>query len=428
MHTQARAATVGGVTKAIVILLLIWIAGVACISLSGSSDDDGSIAESGPTSVVEQEPPAVSVERSTPPADPKPQTEARQETSYAFKVKRTKIGPKGLHMRLDTDLPDNAHVRVTVTRVYTATSDGRTDKYSQEYFSEDGEVSQWREIRIVPLDADDWITRLLDHQSDMAKLSREMAFEIEEIDTEIEISAWAFANTSGARFGRREWPDVNARLRGTESVASDELVTRFDLLGAERVPRKSSSVGWDSLEYGLSYKLLGPQTPLMEGAGAQSVDDLVHFLMPAGTVVRVEAVTRVGGNFWYNVSLPGYRGQEGWINSVALIRDGALLLPVTGAPTQGEGQPYRASGSTIDYRSEIMDSVVDPCLLAIYRKMDLNLAISDSEVVDGAKRLMPPGQIDTMIENLTELVKGESLSARTVLYNASKQGCISGGI
>ena len=286
-------------------------------------------------------------------ADQAPQVQAEPvgEVEYKFEINWIKIGPEGIHLRLDTDLPDNAEVIVSVIRTYTATSAGNTDSYSQDYFTERGEVAQWRETRIIPLDADDWKQKLSEHQFAMARLGSAMAFEVEDVNRNIEISARSFAHKSGARFGQREYASMLERVKNVESVAEHLVETRWDLAGSADIQQRSKVVAWDGLEYGQSYQLLGKRTPLMQGTVAQSVEDLQHVLMPAGTVVQVEAVTRINGNFWYHVSLPDHAGTEGWINSVALRNDGAMRL-------SGAAPRIASSAAPVDYRSEIINKHV----------------------------------------------------------------------
>ena len=279
------------------------------------------------------------------------QAEPSGDVRYKFEIDWVKIGPEGIHLRLDTDLPDNAEVLMSVIRTYTATTAGKTGSYSQDYFTEHGEVAQWRETRIVPLDADDWKQKLSEHQFAMARLGSAMAFEVEDVNRNIEISARAFAHKSGSRFGRREYASLLERVKNVESVAEHRVVTRWDLAGSADIQQRSKFVSWDGLEYGQSYQLLGERTPLMQGTVAQSVEGLQHVLIPAGTVVQVEAVTRINGNFWYHVTLPDHAGTEGWINSVALRNDGATRL-------SGVAPSIASSAAPVDYRSEIVNKHV----------------------------------------------------------------------
>ena len=107
----------------------------------------------------------------------------------------------GITLAIDTTLPDNAEIRISASRTYRATSDGKTDTYSHEYFREDGQVSQWRILRQVPTDDAVWVEELRAHMDEMAKLGTEMAFEIDNIDSHIEVTAYAYSHKSGERFG-----------------------------------------------------------------------------------------------------------------------------------------------------------------------------------------------------------------------------------
>ena len=191
------------------------------------------------------------------------------------------------------------------------------------------------------------------------------------------------------------------------------------------IQRHSTVVPWDSLEYSHTYQLLGERTPLMKGMMVESLEDLRHVVLPAGTVIEVEEITRRGAFFFYHVSLPNNAGLEGWINSVALINDGVLLLSGVAPRIDSPG----ASETSIDYRSEIIDAVMDPCILAIYKRMGgVFDTLTDSEILGFAKLSMSPGQLEAMIEDLILNVTGESLEVRNVLYGYGKQICIDAGI
>ena len=190
------------------------------------------------------------------------------------------------------------------------------------------------------------------------------------------------------------------------------------------IPRRSAIVPWDSLEYGHTYQLLRERTPLMKGLTAESLEDLRHVALPAGTVIEVEEITRRGAFFFYHVSLPNDAGIEGWINSVALIKDGVLLLSKVAPRIDNSG----VSETSIDYRSEIIDAVINPCILATYKRIgDMYATMTDMQILGFAKLSMPPGQLEAMIEDMIPDVTGESLEVRNVFYEHGRQTCIDAG-
>ena len=237
-----------------------------------------------------------------------------------FNLKWTKADQAGVTLFIDSDLPDNASVMVSVTRVYTATSDGKQDRYSGEYFSEEGTLSQWREPRRITIDSELWVADLIKHQASMARLGPTMAFDIDEIDNYLDVDANVYANKTGPRFGP-------GRLGNIEHIAKSEIRIPHNLLTTVPIPKRSMIVSWDKLELRHTYRLLGKETPLMPALHATSLDDLgsVRYL-PSGTVIKVGSITRQSGYFWYQVTLVENPGVTGWINSSALRQDGAYRI------------------------------------------------------------------------------------------------------
>ncbi|MCY4353264.1 MAG: hypothetical protein OXC09_00515 [Truepera sp.] len=222
--------------------------------------------------------------------------------SVTFDLKWTSTDNESIELFIQSDLPDEAEVRVTVRRIYTRIGDPPGVTYSIPHFREDGTLEQWREPRRVPADPEVWKAELLSHQAEMGRIGAAWAFEIADIDSDIELTAYAFANKT--------------------VVARSEIEVRLPLITAEPIHKRSTLVGFDNLAYGEVYRLLGDRTPLMPKLQAETWADLEYTPLPAGTLIRVEAITRRSGDFWYQVSLPEHPGYVGWINSIALMRTG----------------------------------------------------------------------------------------------------------
>ena len=339
---------------------------------------------------------------------------------YEFELSWSKADARYIYITLNTDLPDHAEVRFSVSRIYAATKEDGTDTYSHDYSNEDGEVGQWREAR---LNADDqaWKDSLRAHQDKMAKLGSDMAFEIDSIDQHIEVTAYAFAHKSGDRFGRREYPDFLAKIKGMERVGESELRIRRPLMGSGDVPKRSMQVAGRELEMGETYRLLGAKTPLMpslEAKGWDNIAGMVYLL--EGEVITVIGMTLQSGDPWYLVSLPGRGGREGWINSIALLADGAYRLPEHGLSTQA------AADQPPDYRQEVMTHVFDPCLLAYVEKLGLGAGMTDSAKIATVKKAFQPAQLERMADDLTTSVQGEDVAMRMIFYTVGKAKCIEG--
>ena len=226
-----------------------------------------------------------------------------------------------LTVHIESNLPDNAEVVVEVDRTYTEV--GVSDTYSLVHFRERGTLGQWREPRQVSIDPEVWKAELMAHQKDMALMGAPFAFEIDDVDADIEITAHVYAHKTGERYGAREYESFVEMLDGTELVAESEIQMRFSLMTAEPIPKRSRFVAYDNLVPGETYRLLRDQVPLMYKLTATKIEDLQHALLPIGTLIEVSGSSSRAGDLWYWVSFPQYpEEQGGWINSMILISDG----------------------------------------------------------------------------------------------------------
>lgn len=344
---------------------------------------------------------------------------AQSAEPYKFDLAWTKAEARYIYITIDTDLPDHAEVRLTVSRIYKATSADGTDTYSHNYSSEEGQVGQWREARIITDDAA-WKRGLIAHQDKMAMIGADMAFEIDSIDQHIDVTASAFAHKSGERFGRREYPDLLARIKGMERVGASEIRVRRPLIGSGDIPKRSMRVAGRDLEMGESYRLLGAKTPLMPSPQAKGWDDISGMVyLSEGEVISVIGMMSQSGDPWYHVSVPARGGREGWINSIALLADGAYRL--------SDSPLAQASADQLpDYRQEAMTHVIDPCLLTFVDKLGLGAGMTDSGKLATAKKAFQPAQLERMADELTASVLGEDLATRMVFYAVGKARCIEG--
>ena len=257
---------------------------------------------------------------------------AEINTEELFDIRWDRADQHGITLAIDTTLPNNAEVSVSVRRLYEATMGGKTDTYSHEYFEEKGQVSQWRVLRNIPTDDAKWKRELKAEQDKLALLGADMAFEIDSIDSHIEVTAYAYAHKSGERFGAREYATLTDQVKDIELVGKSEVRAMRPLMNSGDIPKRSMLVSWDALEIGHSYQLLRENTPLMDlPKPGSSVKDTLETLgktlyLPAGTIVHVEGMAGESGSRWYTVTLPQHPGRDGWINSKALMVDGAYRL------------------------------------------------------------------------------------------------------
>ena len=123
-----------------------------------------------------------------------------------------------LLLAVDTDLPDEGELAVSVSRAYQEVGDDAD--YARDYLSVFEPVSQWREPRRIALDAGAWRAGLAAHQRRMAEIAaaeREagvpaeetVAFEVAGIADDVQIRAVLHLNQDDPRFGGRGNPNLS---------------------------------------------------------------------------------------------------------------------------------------------------------------------------------------------------------------------------
>ena len=244
-----------------------------------------------------------------------------------FALKWSDTDPHGISVQIDTTLPDNAEVRVSLSRAYDATSAGKRDTYSQDYFQEEGSVSDWRDPRRISVNDDTWVAELKADQDRMAKISADMAFEVDSVDPHIEITAYVYAHKSGERYGAREYDSLIDKVRDTELVGKSEIRIVRPMANVATVQGRSTKVAGNALEVHEAYRLVGERVPLMPSHSGGTLDDIADMkILPAGTIILVIEVVQQRSHPWYHVVVPT-SWQQGWINSIALLREGVERLP-----------------------------------------------------------------------------------------------------
>ena len=131
---------------------------------------------------------------------------------------RWELDGADLLLAVDTDLPDEGELSVSVSRSYYEV--GNDAAYSRDYLSVFEPVSRWREPRRIPLDAEAWRADLAAHQSRMAEIAaaeREagvpvedtMAFEVASIADVVEIRVVLHLSQDDPRFGGQGNPNLS---------------------------------------------------------------------------------------------------------------------------------------------------------------------------------------------------------------------------
>lgn len=113
----------------------------------------------------------------------------------------------GIDLHLETDLPDDTIVSITVSRSYW--EKGNESEYSRSYYEFKGTLKDWQSDSIIGIDSVRWRNDLKDHQLKMKKANLE--FEIDRISDEIKIRAVVPVNgQTNPLFGLR-----NSNLSGS---------------------------------------------------------------------------------------------------------------------------------------------------------------------------------------------------------------------
>ena len=140
---------------------------------------------------------------------------------------RWELDGEYLLLAIDTDLPDEGELSVSVSRSYYEV--GNDEEYARDYLSVFEPVSRWREPRRIPLDADAWRADLIAHQSRMAEIAAAerqagvpaedtVAFEVASIADEIEIPAVLHVNQDDPRFGGGGNPNLSGAATTSQGI------------------------------------------------------------------------------------------------------------------------------------------------------------------------------------------------------------------
>lgn len=130
---------------------------------------------------------------------------------------RWELDGEDLMLAIDTDLPEEGELSVTVKRLYYEVGDDVA--YARDYLSVVEPVSHWREPRRIRLDADTWRADLAAHQSRMAEIGAAQRqagvpaedtvdFEVARIADDVEIRAVLHQSQDDPRFGGQGNPNL----------------------------------------------------------------------------------------------------------------------------------------------------------------------------------------------------------------------------
>ena len=314
------------------------------------------------------------------PDDPVLKTARVIATELDLKVRKVE---GGLAVTIESDLGERQAIRISVFRSYRGTAEnGKSDTYSRSYGRRCGLAAQWRVTKFIPVDNQSWRASLIAHQDTMSRLGPDMAFEIGEIHDHITIEASARGREATAKV---QWPlTLSVRAR-------------------------SSFVGADHLVLWEAYELLAG-APLIARASSPSERGR---RLAAGEVFRVEGIEHSQLERWYLVSIDG---RQGWINSIALLREGVKRVST---PTDEERK-------AADLHRKLMANVIKPCLDYAYVKVVKGQGVDSHSARLAMFESVQP-YVKEMVAELTEVdlnVLPESETQQ--FYRKSLANCKSG--
>ena len=247
-------------------------------------------------------------------------------------------------------------------------------------------------------------------------------FEVDSIDTHIEATAYTYAHKTGERFGFREYPSLNAKIKDTEAVGKSEIRALRPMLNTAAVPKRSMMVAGRSLEIGQHYRLIGDETPLMPSHTADGLEGLAGMVyLPIGEVVTVIGMVSQRDTPWYHVSLPARDAREGWINSIALLGDGVYQLSDNDPATSTATITATPKREELDYRAEVLTQVIDPCTREIAA-----ITMPSFPVEQGTEFLkkMLADFLSAQADSMAEEVTGLDAATRAMFYRVGLEQCV----
>jgi hypothetical protein len=232
----------------------------------------------------------------------------------------TEVVGSTVFLSIDTDLPDDTILIVSVHRIYT--EEGNPSDYSIDYFDEKSTVGQWREMRTIPIDDQKWESDLSAKQKEMSRLG--LGFEVASISKKVTIRALAPYGQSNPGFGER-----NSRLTGSKVPATGTRVVEEEL--EVDWPLDSPPVGKSpypnldplNLEIGQSY-IVSRKTPLMPAHSPADPAAALRQMKKIPLYGSFKVTQRISKNDrpWYEVIAHDQQGTKigtGWVNSTALV-------------------------------------------------------------------------------------------------------------
>lgn len=239
-----------------------------------------------------------------------------QVTCDVFDI-QYKFADKNLSVSLDTDLPDETVLIMSVSRSYW--EKGSSDEYSIDYFSEESTVKEWRNNHDILLDNSKWKADLESKQKELASI--DLGFDVGKISESVDVRVVVPMNQPSSKFG-----DKNSKLTGKKvntsgfRIVEDEVTIHYPLEGG--VSKKSKFGEPLSLKPGETYNVskITPLMPELSPSDPMTALENVKYLQE-GDLIKIISIRKKDNQPWYKVEAINNNQVvgEGWINSTALI-------------------------------------------------------------------------------------------------------------
>jgi len=246
----------------------------------------------------------------------------------------TKVTNSTLNLSVDTDLPDNTVVMVSVSRFYW--EKGNSSTYSLDYFSEKSTIGKWKSEHSISIASEEWKTALRSKQENLSRVG--LGFDVASISDKITGNMVVPINQPDPRFGERNsnltgkavtmaskgGKTITGKVVGPMYVVEDEIEIDYPLdsppVGMSPFPNLDPL----GLDIGQSY-IVSNKTALMP---FHSPDDpmaaiqQMKYIPKNGRFKVLKVYYKEKNNPWYKVTAFNQSMEEigtGWINSTALL-------------------------------------------------------------------------------------------------------------
>jgi hypothetical protein len=232
----------------------------------------------------------------------------------------TEVDGESLDLAVETDLPDNAVLMVSVSRSYLEV--GSSDTYSVDYFSQKSTVGEWRSAHTISIASDTWENALRAKQEEMSRIG--LGFEVASISDTITARMVVPINQPDPAFGKENKNLSGKAVRSSGlRVVEDEIEIPFPLDSSPSANSQTISLDPRNLDTGQSYVVSG-RTPLMPSINPSDPGEAIQDVeeIPARGRFKVFDVETKDGIPWYKVTAFDEDNQRigaGWINSTALL-------------------------------------------------------------------------------------------------------------